>query len=277
MRRPIPGFGKHPPWARPEAAYFSCPFPIEFLHALCRVPEYQPKPIPKPFTKAWRERWLSFAFCYKDRAGHEQARENCAAFFTSQGLTTLQELTQRGCDPNFVMSLFTRYLWNPDVREQEYKDGNLQMHRDGLAAIKTTRDLLACHTWVKSPKIDVAQRVLGELETTVQSYHDELDCGEGRGLQNDKQNRVIFAIHCHLEVRNIGHQWLKLMNLLKQADAITFGKTKRKSDDVTNDSPDRRIKPRLDSFKADHPKEAAAMPKWVIDWPADIKTICPPS
>jgi len=198
MRWPVPGFGKYPSWARPEAAFFFCPFPVQFFQALGRVPEYRPKPIPKAFTQSWRERWLSFAFCHEDRAGHEQAADRCVAFFTSDGLTALQKLTERGGDPDFIMSLFTRYLWNPDVPDQEYKDGNLKMRRDHRAAVKATRDLLANHTWVKSPEIGFVDRVLGELETIVASYHDELDCREGRSLQKDKQNRVIYAIHCHL-------------------------------------------------------------------------------
>jgi hypothetical protein len=102
----IPGFGKFPPWAGPAAGLLM-PFPGQFLQALFRIPEFPEKPIPKPFTNSWHKRWLSISATVSDRS-----KNKCAEFFGGNGLSTLSVLADRGCDPNLVMSLFTRYLWD---------------------------------------------------------------------------------------------------------------------------------------------------------------------
>ena len=74
----IPGFGRHPPGAKP-AADWPMPFPADFCQALFSIPELEPKPLPNPFTMSWQKRWLSF--CDSDHA-----TQRCNAFFAGEGL-----------------------------------------------------------------------------------------------------------------------------------------------------------------------------------------------
>jgi hypothetical protein len=243
------------------------PFPFQFLRALFANAEISIGPIPNPFTKEWYQKWISIGMMV-----NPASKKACETFFDHPD--ALKILADKGCNPNFVMSLFTRYLWNPEVPEQEHKDPDAQAHPDDLAGVQTTRRLLTRHTWAKSPETELVNRALRQLEAIIQSYVDDLDFRTGRHLQNDKQNRVIFAIHRHLLGKSIGSQWRNLLDLLVAAGAVSFGNTALKSKDATNDSPDRRLKPRLDLFKTEHPKEAAAMANWVRDWPVDIKAMC---
>ena len=99
-----------------------------------------------------------------------------------------------------------------------------------------------------------------ELESIIQSYCDNLDFCTGRHLQNDKQNRVIFAIHHHLLSKKVGPQWQRLLSLLAAVGALK----------VTGggwQNPDRRINPRIKVFEREHPVESKIIPLWVRDWP----------
>ena len=229
------------------------PFPAEFCQALFSIPELEPKPLPNPFTMSWQKRWLSF--CDSDHA-----TQRCNAFFAGEGLTALQELKARGCNPNLVMSLLTQYLWNIRVPEQEHRDPNAIAHREDLQAVKKTRIIFRNHTWQKPPETELVSRALEQLESIIQSYCDNLDFRTGRHLQNDKQNRVIFAIHHHLLSKKVGPQWQRLLSLLAAVGALK----------VTGggwQNPDRRINPRIKVFEREHPVESKIIPLWVRDWP----------
>lgn len=142
----IPGFSKFPPWASPAAA-LPMPFPGQFLQALFRIPEFPEKPIPKPFMESWHGRWLSIACMVSDHS-----KNKCAEFFDGSGLSALRDLASRGCDPNLVMSLFTRYLWDEIVSPREQSDPDLKSHLGTLKAVQTARRLFRDHTWEKRLK-----------------------------------------------------------------------------------------------------------------------------
>jgi hypothetical protein len=256
----IPGFGKYPPWAKPGAD-LPMPFPAEFMQALFFIPEIPITPFPKVFAISWQKRWISVS-----ESISEHSKEKCSEFFEGDGLSTLRVLANRGCDPNFVMSLLSRYLWNERVPEQEHKDPNARSHLEDLKAVQSTRLLFRNHTWEKTPETKLVDRALLGLETIIQSYVDDLDFRSGRHLQNDKQNRVIYAIHHHLKGNDVGPQWRLFLDLLVAAGAVWF----RQSKNPVSDSSDRRIVPRLESFQSEHPKEAQLMPTWVRSWPVDF-------
>jgi hypothetical protein len=251
-RMTIPGFGKYPSWAKPAAAW-PMPFPSQFFQALFPISQVKPKPLPHAFTQAWQKRWLSI--CDSD-----SATQKCRDFFAGEGVMSLQELATRGCNPNLVMSLLTQYFWNIHVPDQEHRDPNAIAHREDLQAVKRTRILFRNHTWQETSETKLVSHALDQLESIIQSYSDNLDFRVGRHLQNDKQNRFIFAIHHHLLYQKVGPQWQRLLSLLAAVGAL-----KVKSDGWAN--PDRRIVPRINSFKKEHPKESKLIPLWVRDWP----------
>lgn len=235
------------------------PFPGQFLVALSHNP--LPEPTPESFSKSWRDAWLSIS----DDWG---SRDACSEFF-DDGLGTLKDLTAQGCNPNFVMSLFSTYLWDSSNLDQERKDPNVQSHLQTLTAIRNTRDFVRRHTWEKTPESEFFAKALQVAEKIAQSYVDDLDFGTGRGLQNDKQNRVIYAIHHHLLKRKVGPRWRLALDLFVAAGAISIGRTRRmKPENIPGDGAQRRIEPRLRSFEKGHPKEARIMRDWVSNWPS---------
>jgi hypothetical protein len=205
-----------------------------------------------PFTKSWQKRWLSYC-------DSSHATQKCIAFFNGEGVIALQELAARGCNPNLLMSLLTQYFWNVRVPKHEHRDPNAIAHRQDLQAVKTTRTVFRNHTWQKTPETELVSRALEQLEDIIQSYVDNLDFRTGRHLQNDKQNRLIFAIHHHLHSKEAGRQWQRLLTLLLAIGAL--------SAQGSFENPDRRIVPRLKAFERDHPKESKLIPIWVRDWP----------
>jgi hypothetical protein len=262
----IPGFGEFPPWAGP-AAGSPMPFPGQFLQALFRPPEFPAKSIPEPFTESWHKRWLAIS----STTVSDHSRNKCAEFFGGTGLSALKDLANRGCNPNLVMSLFTRYLWDELVPSQERTDPDVNWHLDALKAVQTTRKLFRNQVWKKTPETELVEKALEGLEAIEQSYVNERDFSTGSGTQNDKKNRVIYAIHAHLtQEKSRNHQWRLLLNLFQAADAVSVSvRTNPKRDDNPPDnSAQQRIKPRLESFKGDHPKEAQMITAFVSKWPA---------
>jgi hypothetical protein len=251
----IPGFGQFPRSAKP-AAYLPMPFPGQFFLALTGNPKL-PEHAPKPFTKSWCKLWLSIS----DGWG-PYSKKMCSAFFKRSGLSTLKELTDRGCDPNFVMSLFSTYLWDERNAEQEQNDSNVRSHQQTLEAIRVTRDFVRRHTWEKTPETEILAEALDGAEEIARSYVNNFDFQTGRGLQNDKQNRVIYAIHHHLKKKTSGPQWRLALDLFVAAEAISIQATKRtKGEILSSGGVQRRIEPRLRSFENGHPKEALLMPE----------------
>ena len=193
--------------------------------------------------------------------GSKQSPTKCKGFFASVGYQALQNLADRGCDPNLVMSLFVRYLWDERAPSFESKDPDILMHRESLKAVQITRGLWQNHTWQKTTETEFVNNALRQLEDIIQSYIDERDFHSGRHSQNDKQNRVICALYHHLKQRSTGPQWRLLLDLLVAAGAISANFS------ASDDHPNRRIKPRIDLFERQHPKEAEVMPNWVKSWP----------
>jgi hypothetical protein len=253
--RCIPGFGKFPASVKPEA-HWPIPFPHQFLTALFRLPEYRNKPLSSPFTQSWIETWTRIS-----SAISKQSQDKCTKFFVGHGCDALRELAERGCDPNLVLSLFVQYLWDERVPSFERKDPNLQAHLEDLKAVQLTRRLFQNHTWERTDETELIKNALSQLEDIVQSYIGDLDFHSGRHSQNDKQNRVICAIYHHLTQRSVGPQWRLFLDLLFAAGVISI------SHSTGNDHPDRRIMPRIEVFKREHPKEARSMPNWVKSWP----------
>ena len=256
----IPGFAKFPPWAKPTA-WLPMPFPGQFLNALFRIPEILETPIPADFGEPWRERWLSISVDVS-----AQSKTKCSKFF-HDGLESLKELASKGCNPNLIMSLLARYLWDEFVPPQECRDPNVLSHLADLKAIRSTRILFRNHTWKTTAETELVKRALEGLEGIVQSYVDELDFHTGRHLQNDKVNRVIFTIHHHLLKKKIGPQWRLMLDVLVAAEAISRNSTKR-SKSWASGNPESRVRPHIVSFERDHPKEADLLSKWVSEWPS---------
>ena len=261
----IPGFGKFPKSAKPEA-HWPIPFPHQFLSALFFPPEYKAKPFSKPFSKAWTAAWTSLSEEIASWAADggvgasKQSQNKCNGFFASDGYQALKGLADRGCDPNLVMSLFVQYLWDERVPSFESKDPD-RAHLEDVKAVRLTRGLFHNHTWERTPETELVKNALRQLEDIVQSYIDERDFHSGRHAQNVKQNRVIFALHHHLKQRSTGPQWRLFLDLLVAAGAISIVNS------TGSDRPDGRIRPRIKVFKRDHPKEARLIPHCVRSWP----------
>jgi hypothetical protein len=251
----IPGFGKFPDSAKPEA-YWPNPFPYQFRSALSSPPEYVDKPLPSPFSRSWITAWIGI--------GSEISKQNekkCKDFFANEGYQALRELGHRGCDPNLAMSLFVQYLWDERVPSFDSKDPDVQAHRESLKAVKLTRGLFENHTWKRTAQTELVNYALRQLEDIVQSYVSDLDFRDGRHPQNVKRNRVIFALYHHLKQRSTGPQWRLFLDLLVAAGAISIVNS------TGSDRPDGRIRPRIKVFKRDHPKEARLIPHCVRSWP----------
>jgi hypothetical protein len=270
----VPGFGKFPRSVK-ATAYLPMPFPGQFQLALTGNPKL-PEPAPKSFTESWRDFWLSVSEGFS-----EDDRTKCSAFFKSDGLRALGELTERGCNPNFAMSLFSSYFWDEKNREHERDDPNVQSHQSDLKAVQTVRRLVRNHTWEATPETVVLQTALEGLEKIVRSYIEESDFSSGQHVQNDKENRVIYALYHHLlqNTPGRGPHWQLMLDLLLAAGAISRDVRPRRKraailidgelvEDPPTDSPKSRIKPRIKTFERDHPKEASLMPRWVSTWPA---------
>lgn len=251
----IPGLGKYPAYAKPTV---ESPFPGQFLNALFRIPAFYDKPIPSSFTNIWRKEWLSISGVWS-----EDSSRKCSEFFDGDGLCALEKLAKRDCNPNLVMSLLSQYLWDESNPDQEQDDPNVKSHLQDVDAVRKTRMLFRNHTWERTAETQLVEKALQGLEKIAQSYVDAFDFRTGRGLQNDKQNRVMFAVSEHLKKKGVKPNWRLMLDMFVAAGAISFN--------GANDNPDRRIKPRLKSFEKDHPREAAMMPDFVSDWPTTMR------
>jgi hypothetical protein len=220
----IPGFDKFPPWSKPTAG-LPIPIPFQFIQASCRLSEFPEKLIPKPFTKSWRNRWLSVS-----GEVSEHSKEKFSEFYSGSGLCALKDLADRGCNPDFIMSIFTRYLWDETIPQREATDPNcMPWHLENLRAVQTVQDLFKRHTWERTTETRIVDKALQGLEEIVQSYVDQYDFRIGRKLQNDKNNRVIFALYHHLvsKTPGVGPHWHLMLNLLVAAGAVSINSTKR--------------------------------------------------
>ena len=161
------------------------PFPAQFLQSLFRLSWFSVKTLPEPFTESWIESWLTISeeVC-------EGSKKNCCTFFAGDGLHALQDLAAVGCDPDLVMSLFSRYLWDKTIPEQEQFDSNVKAHQANLTAVQATRHLFRLHTWEESAETKLVAKALDGLETIVQGYLDELDFTTGGVLRPDSRRTM---------------------------------------------------------------------------------------
>ena len=251
MISPIPGFGKFPQTAKPQALK-PRPLPYQFLSAMegptWELPTNNDRDtLKKPFTPKWKGVWDKICLAWDNG----ECRKKYQHFISNGGMDSLRSLAEKGADPNFILSLFAQYMWLEDdiVPLFDHKDPNVTAHFQDLAAIRNTKQLFRNHTWEPSPESRLVQKALSYLEEIILSYINERDfrIGETRGSARDKINRVIFTLHEHLRQKAQGPRWEVFWNLLVAARAIKGGGTQVHKDG--------QIKAHIRSFLKDHPKE----------------------
>jgi len=132
------------------------PIPGEFSVALMLgygcTDEKQLECLQKPFTTAWEPTWIKVSksknkgiFIDLSSRGEISelfpgASEQYRHFKENVGFYSLETLADRGADPNFILSVFVKYLWNEEISSQEHKDYSIKDWQNRLAAIKLTKE-----------------------------------------------------------------------------------------------------------------------------------------
>jgi len=276
------------------------PIPGEFSVALMLgygcTDEKQLECLQKPFTTAWEPTWIKVSksknkgiFIDLSSRGEISelfpgASEQYRHFKENVGFYSLETLADRGADPNFILSVFVKYLWNEEISSQEHKDYSIKDWQNRLAAIKLTKEHylqfykkslpmllnaknpdhpainLYMDTFGGEARGDV-ERFLCEAEEKITHWLDRRDFRDPnqRRPPDDKVNRTIFTIYLHLKQRTGGPQWETFWDLLVRAGAI-------KGKGVLN-SKNGQIKAHIESFRKDHLKECLVMPDYIKNWP----------
>jgi len=231
------------------------PLPSDFIRAYSRLllRRGDRETLGKPFTKKWKKVWVKIAkpkqYCTKDRF---------EIFDQNQGFNSLRELASRGANPNFILSLFVRYLWVEEIPVQDTHDLNLKWWTERLEDLQGTRETYNAFTRAGGvyhmPASPSFQRTLGEIEGAICRILRSRDLPRNIHRQpRDKINRVVFTIVEHLRNACGGPQWNTLGELLESAIASgTFG-TKRIG---PGENPSSFITPLVKNFQRTHPKQA---------------------
>ena len=261
------------------------PFPGQFSFALCDY-KGQIQSLPSPFTPAWKQAWAVIAVSKWKEALYPGALERLKSFENRNGFDSVKRLADRGADPNFILSLLVKYLWNERVSAREHQQPSIKVFR---RIVQGVRDV---HFYYDEfykkpsqpdygdrkelplsgePKEEIEQ-FLTEVEEKIKRYLESRDFRDSqKGYKpDDKVNRTIFTLHEYLR-QTCGPRWADFLKLLLAAEAIEKGvKKKRTTEEEVTDNPDSRIAGHIKSLRRDHPKEAVAIEKAVI--PSFIKT-----
>ena len=258
--------------------------PIEFIAGLHFWAEV-PRP-GKPLTKAWNESWGKIAAMPSIFTAGEIMYPGSIKYYrkfeNKDGFHFLKRLSDTGVDANFILSLFVPYLWNKEVSATEHRSPLIRDMKERLDAVgKVRRHYMAYFkgAFEKMQKatdsnekhriqwsIDTIggrprrgfEEVIDEMEAKTRKALESMDYPEPRKgrLATDKVNRVIFTIYQHIVYRTNQPQWETFWNLLVSAGAIRGG--------GAMGAKDRQIRPHIDSFQRDHPKEARMIIERII-------------
>ena len=118
----------------------------------------QIRALERPFSKAWIKSWDEIA----ETKGWVLAGTNLAEmpgykrktpemfpgasgrfrrFKVDDGLEFLKILTAKGANPNLILSLLIKYLWNDDVSRTEHSSLRIKELRKQLEAVQKTKGL----------------------------------------------------------------------------------------------------------------------------------------
>ncbi len=261
------------------------PLPGQFSFALCDY-KGQIQSLPSPFTPAWKQAWAVIAVSKRKVALYPGALERLNSFENHNGFDFLKKLADRGADPNFILSLLVKYLWNEEVSAREHQQPSIKVFRRIFQAVRDVhfyydefykKPSQPGYGYRKElplsgePKEEIEQ-FMTEVEEKIKRYLESRDFRDSqKGYKPaDKVNRTIFTLHEYLR-QTCGPRWADFLKLLLAAEAIKKGvKKKRTTEEEVTDNPDRRIAKHIKSLRRDHPKEAVTIRKAVI--PSFIKT-----
>lgn len=230
------------------------PLPSDFIRAYSRplLRRGDRGSLVKPFTKEWATVWVKIA-------KQHRTNDRLETFSQEHGIDCLRELATKGANPNFILSLFVRYLWVEQIPLHDTHDSNLKWWSDRLKDLQGARKTYDAFTRAGgeyhmplSPSFEKMLEALGEKTRNILSSRD-LPV-KIQHQPRDKINRVVFTIVEHLKDACGGPQWRTLGELLKSAIAGggTFG-TRRGG---PGQNPSSFIIGLLKNFQRTHPKQA---------------------
>jgi hypothetical protein len=198
-----------------------------------------------PFSDDWKTFWdAAAALLFDVETQVAIVRKNFDEFKKSDGLFFLEELYKRRANPNFLLTLFIQYLWNPTVPKTENEAPDFKVWQTELDAIRLTRRCAERFS-TNNPHI---QYLLSLEELIHSAFIEPKDIRQHKKHPpSDKENRVIFTVYEHVRRKTNNPQWQLVFDLLKSAKVIRGNSV---------ESPHRHLKPRIESFQKDHPKEA---------------------
>ena len=246
--------------------------------------EMQSSFLRRVFTPSWEKAWFKIAGSKRNgEALFPKALALLQDFKDKDGFYSLGQLTEKGANPNFILSVLVKYLWLDDkiIKVREHEDPWVKVWGSFLDAIKTTKDYYLIFykkkdsdgphiKWLKGelggdPKEEV-ELFLSEAEKNLAHLLARRDLRDPERRKHhppaDKVNRAVFAIYVHLKQRTSGPQWENFWDLLVRAGAIKGGGPKSNKDT--------QIYNQVDSFKKNHPREYIAIPEFIRNWPDPI-------
>ena len=238
----------------------------------------------KPFSPAWENAWCKVTNGQRQGTDlYPGARERYSHFKKHDGFHFLETLTDKGADPNLILCLCVKYLWNDNAWSKgEHEDPFIRDFQGFLEAVKNTRKYYRlCYVDRSTdPYPQWYREIIGgepneEVDRFLQGAEDKLsrfigskdfrNPGKAGKKPNEKADRTIFTVREDLKHRT-GPQWETFWNLLFAASAVPMAKDPKCNKDSL-------IKPYIKSFQNNHPVESEAI-KRVISHPA-LLTVLP--
>ncbi len=260
------------------------PFPGDFIDNVFVISESERTLFSiRPFTQKWIKSW-------NKAARRNGTLSELQSFENANGFNFLQSLCNKGADPNLILSLLVKYLWNKKVGIPEHKDPFNLGWNEFLKAIKATKKYYElCYRnprmqeypkWFKDqmggePNEEVEQ-FLSTAEDKITRF---LGCKDfqPQGLRhppNEKVNRVVYTICEHLRFTTGGPQWSVFLDLLLAGKALEKNVKKKRIEYEGNNNPNSRLSTHLESFQRYHFKEARSI-KFALTQPAKLFMIRP--
>ena len=219
-------------------------------------------------TDSWTTAW--------DRLARLRNFKRWEKFLKRNGLEILTRAAEKNADPNFILSLFVHYLWDPNKARQS----NFYRQRlDHLRAVYMARHLYRWTNQDEQARQEIVEESLWkvqeqmELELRTAGYEVPKPVyvngvitaplieisflpKPGKRSPDEKVNRTIFILFEHMQHVSKSPHWSDSLQILHAAEAITV---------ASFDSPDRRILPHIKTFEKHHPEEAARIRAQIHD------------